>query len=124
MTELLTRRRADWSPYEDAKLLEYKKNGMTNFQIGQKLGRSETGVRMHLEKLQTPVVVSPMYNIPTPVLQQPALSIIADITSDEQEYIQSTFQRFNTTQEAIDYLLKHPFIASPRTPPKSSWRWW
>ena len=73
MTELLTRRRADWSPYEHSKLLEYKNDGMNNFQISQKLRRSETAIRMQLDKLLTPIppkIQEPIYNTPKPILQQ------------------------------------------------------
>jgi predicted GIY-YIG superfamily endonuclease len=40
--------------------------------------------------------------------------------SQQDAYIQSAFERFNTTEEATAFLLKHPFIAPPE-PPKNSW---
>ena len=104
---------------EDRDILKWYHAGKGIYSIANELNRTPNAIKRRIDEILIPLQnAAPIYSTPKSQ-EQPTLSIIPDVASDEQEYIQTTFQRFNTIQEAVDYLLKNPFIASPRTPPKS-----
>ena len=106
MAELLTRRRADWSPYERDMLLRYHNNGMTHYQIAKELKRSTTAIRMQLENIlpQNPIQ---LYTPPNTIPVEPPKIIQDDFTTQATVMYQKCMKEGMSIEEATNYLLNN-----------------
>ena len=124
MAELLTRRGCPWSKYEESLLLEYDAQGMTVWQIANKLDRTPNAIRIALIKINYVKSQSKMKKLYTPpntiqaIPVEPPKIIQDDFTTQATIMYQKCMKEGMSIEEATNYLLKNrPVSTIPTIPP-------